>query len=177
MKVCAACNQDLPKDGFSKKQWQLKGDRRCKKCTAENREVSLDALPAHGVAASDVDNHTSEVDEDAVTEQQIVSTHGVAANNVEHQASEVEEEMRKASIDPVYEIFNKFYSSFNGLNSVRGERSPGAEGASCWICLEEEADDSGEPLRRDCSCRGGSGWAHVACLVEYSKEKSKIEHF
>ena len=141
--------------------------------------MNLDALPTHGVAASNVDNQTSEVDEDAVTEQQIVSTHGVAANNVEHQASEVEEELKSAdeAHDNILGIMNLFYSTFNGLNSVRGAKSPGAEGASCWICLEEEADDSGEPLRRDCSCRGGSGWAHLSCIVEYSKQKSKIEHF
>ena len=44
MKVCAACSQELPKDKFSKKQWQLKC-RRCKECIAENREVTLLKTP------------------------------------------------------------------------------------------------------------------------------------
>lgn len=43
MKICAACSQTLPKEKFSKKQWQLKCQRRCKECIAENREVDLGA--------------------------------------------------------------------------------------------------------------------------------------
>ena len=43
MKICAACNQALSNDKFSKKQWQLKQRRRCKKCIADKREVNLDA--------------------------------------------------------------------------------------------------------------------------------------
>ena len=38
MKICASCHEDLPKDKFSKKQWKLE-KRRCKVCTADNREV------------------------------------------------------------------------------------------------------------------------------------------
>ena len=45
MKICAACSQSLPKEKFSKKQWQLKqSQRRCKDCIADNREVNLEAL-------------------------------------------------------------------------------------------------------------------------------------
>jgi len=33
----------------------------------------------------------------------------------------------------------------------------------CLICSEEGTDESGEPLRRDCSCRGSdSGFAHLS---------------
>ena len=40
MKICAACHEDLPKDSYSKKQWKLdEYQRRCKVCTADNREV------------------------------------------------------------------------------------------------------------------------------------------
>ena len=40
MKICAACHTDLPKDSYSKKQWKLdECQRRCKVCTANNREV------------------------------------------------------------------------------------------------------------------------------------------
>ncbi|KAL7527594.1 hypothetical protein ACHAWF_002237 [Thalassiosira exigua] len=44
--------------------------------------------------------------------------------------------------------------------------------ASCWICLEEGADESSQPLRRDCSCRADNGFAHLPCLVQYAKTKS-----
>ena len=43
MKICAACSQELPKEKFSKKQWQLKQRRRCKECIAENRVAKLGA--------------------------------------------------------------------------------------------------------------------------------------
>ena len=43
MKICAACSQELPKEKFSKKQWQIKKQRRCKECIAENRDVTLEA--------------------------------------------------------------------------------------------------------------------------------------
>ena len=40
MKICAACHEDLPKESYSKKQWKLdECQRRCKVCTANNREV------------------------------------------------------------------------------------------------------------------------------------------
>ena len=47
MKLCAACNQELPKGNFSKKQWQLKQYRRCKSCIADNREVNLETPLNH----------------------------------------------------------------------------------------------------------------------------------
>ena len=42
MKLCAACSQALPKEKFSKKQWQLKQRRRCKECILDNRELQLE---------------------------------------------------------------------------------------------------------------------------------------
>ena len=41
MKLCAACSQTLTKEKFSKKQWQLKEQRRCKECIAGNREAEI----------------------------------------------------------------------------------------------------------------------------------------
>lgn len=41
-------------------------------------------------------------------------------------------------------------------------------GASCWICLEEGSDETGQ-LVRDCSCRGSAGFAHLACIVKYAE--------
>ena len=44
MKLCAACNADLPKANFSKKQWKVDdSQRRCKSCVANNREPLLPA--------------------------------------------------------------------------------------------------------------------------------------
>lgn len=45
--------------------------------------------------------------------------------------------------------------------------------ASCWLCLEEGPDELGEPLVRDCSCRGSSGLAHISCLINYAKSESR----
>ena len=56
----------------------------------------------------------------------------------------------------------------------KGAPPPGAPppGASCWICLDEEPDDEGRPIVRDCSCRGASaGFAHLSCLVQYAEQK------
>jgi len=40
MKECAACNQELSKDNFSKKQYKLKqNERRCKDCVADNQPI------------------------------------------------------------------------------------------------------------------------------------------
>jgi hypothetical protein len=48
------------------------------------------------------------------------------------------------------------------------------DGAACYICLEEKADEEGKPPVRDCSCRGDSaGFAHFSCLAIYAKQKCK----
>jgi len=48
------------------------------------------------------------------------------------------------------------------------------DGAACYFCLGEEADEEGMPLVRDCSCRGDSaGFAHLSCLTKYAEQKSK----
>ena len=44
-------------------------------------------------------------------------------------------------------------------------------GASCYICLDEGPDEAGNPLVRDCSCRGDTaGFAHLSCIVEYAEQ-------
>jgi hypothetical protein len=44
----------------------------------------------------------------------------------------------------------------------------------CYICLDEDDDDDGKPLVRDCSCRGDSaGFAHQSCIVQFAEQKSK----
>jgi len=45
----------------------------------------------------------------------------------------------------------------------------------CWICLDSGPHaESGSPLRRECSCRGLSGYAHSDCLARYARRKSSI---
>ena len=42
--------------------------------------------------------------------------------------------------------------------------------APCYVCLEDGADEAGEPLVRDCSCRGEtSAGYHLSCIIKYAK--------
>ena len=63
---------------------------------------------------------------------------------------------------------------------VKNQGGPSAvdgKGPTCWICLENGADEGGKPLRRDCSCRGDdSGFAHLSCIVGYAESQSKKWH-
>jgi hypothetical protein len=46
--------------------------------------------------------------------------------------------------------------------------------AVCYLCLDGGADDAGQPLRRDCACRGtDAGFVHLSCLTDYAETKSK----
>lgn len=46
--------------------------------------------------------------------------------------------------------------------------------ALCWICLEGGPDKKGEPLVRDCACRGSdAGFAHTSCIIKYAIKKSE----
>lgn len=49
---------------------------------------------------------------------------------------------------------------------------PTAEEDKCWICLDA-SHASGEPLRRDCSCRRDWGWVHFPCLVNFAIQKTR----
>ena len=42
----------------------------------------------------------------------------------------------------------------------------------CWICLEEGPNNLGQPLRRDCACRGSGGYVHLSCLARYAQQKA-----
>jgi hypothetical protein len=45
-------------------------------------------------------------------------------------------------------------------------------GTVCWICLEEGPDKKGEPIVRDCACRGDdAGFAHPSCNIKYATKK------
>ena len=44
----------------------------------------------------------------------------------------------------------------------------------CYLCLDGGADESDQPLRRDCACRGtDAGFVHLSCLVGFAETKSK----
>jgi hypothetical protein len=44
----------------------------------------------------------------------------------------------------------------------------------CYLCLDGDLDDDGQPLRRDCACRGtDAGFVHLSCLTGYAETKSK----
>ena len=44
--------------------------------------------------------------------------------------------------------------------------------AVCYLCLDG-GDESGQPLRRDCACRGtDAGFVHLSCLTDYAEIKS-----
>ena len=43
----------------------------------------------------------------------------------------------------------------------------------CYLCLDGDVDDDGQPLRRDCACRGtDAGFVHLSCLANYAATKS-----
>ena len=44
----------------------------------------------------------------------------------------------------------------------------------CYICWDEAETDS-NPIRRDCECKGTSGWVHIHCLVESVECKGHID--
>jgi len=47
-----------------------------------------------------------------------------------------------------------------------------AAAPSCWICLDQDPDESGGQIKRGCACRGAAaGFAHVACLAKYARTK------
>lgn len=62
--------------------------------------------------------------------------------------------------------------STNGDGTEEETRLQVPARASCWICLEEGPDETGQPLRRECVCRGDSGFVHLSCFVNYASRKS-----
>jgi hypothetical protein len=69
---------------------------------------------------------------------------------------------------------NEVDASEDGPSSLLASDDDGV--AVCYLCLGGGADDEdGQPLRRDCACRGtDAGFVHLACLAEYAETKSKL---
>ena len=60
MKLCAACNADLPKANFSKKQWKVDdSQRRCKVCVADNRELQVQSQSTINNNELDINNNNN----------------------------------------------------------------------------------------------------------------------
>ena len=57
-------------------------------------------------------------------------------------------------------------------SSLASSEDDGA--AVCYLCLDGGDDDAGQPLRRDCACRGSdAGFVHLSCLTNYAATKSE----
>jgi hypothetical protein len=68
-------------------------------------------------------------------------------------------------------------TSTNEVDTTSSLASGDDDGAVCYLCLDGGVDESGQPLRRDCACRGtDAGFVHLACLAEYAETKSKQAH-
>jgi hypothetical protein len=64
----------------------------------------------------------------------------------------------------------------NKVNESSSLAPDGDDGeAVCYLCLDGGVDDNdGQPLRRDCACRGtDAGFVHLSCLTNYAEAKSK----
>jgi hypothetical protein len=62
------------------------------------------------------------------------------------------------------------------MNDVDASFSIPTDGeAVCYLCLNGGVDDeTNQPLRRDCACRGtDAGFVHLSCLTNYAETKSK----
>jgi hypothetical protein len=47
----------------------------------------------------------------------------------------------------------------------------------CYLCLDGGVDEAGQPVRRDCACRGSdAGFVHLSCLTNYAATKSELAY-
>ena len=66
-------------------------------------------------------------------------------------------------------------TEFSFPASFLGSGGNGDGESVCYLCLGGDLDDDdGQPLRRDCACRGtDAGFVHLSCLTKYAETKSK----
>ena len=234
-KVCGACQEDLVISAFSKKQWQLKSQRRCKDCIALDMPVcntmKQDPAPAittknnnnkhskskkkhsqptstrpfstTGHSSSTCNNglrptstldgappptletcaeikkimsdpnHLSAILKDRKCFEDMLQANpnyaNTVANNPFMQESlqhlpngEHTELMIKMMKDMSVEQVQKWMSSDYGTLDEKKVQMKTArkltDEAACWVCLDDGCDEDGNPLVRDCSCRGNSGY-------------------
>ena len=58
-KLCGACSNELPKDAFSKKQWQQKQQRRCTSCVDSNRDIDTSTSAASVKSSAQTSNSST----------------------------------------------------------------------------------------------------------------------
>jgi hypothetical protein len=64
-------------------------------------------------------------------------------------------------------------TSTNEVNATTSLVSGEGE-AVCYLCLDGGVDETNQPLRRDCACRGtDAGYVHLSCLTNFAETKSK----
>jgi E3 ubiquitin-protein ligase DOA10 len=63
----------------------------------------------------------------------------------------------------------------NDVDAASSLAIGGDREAVCYLCLDGGVDDDdGQPLLRDCACRGtDAGFVHLSCLTNYAAAKSR----
>jgi hypothetical protein len=79
------------------------------------------------------------------------------------------------------EFIDALVTARKGANQLEGGPSPSlasdSEAAVCYLCLDGGDDEAGQPMRRDCACRGtDAGFVHLSCLTNYAETKSVQAH-
>ena len=233
-KICGACQEDLVISAFSKKQWQLKSQRRCKDCIALDMPVcntmKQDPTPVttkhnnnkHSKSKKKHSQPTSTRPFSTTRHSSSTCNNGLRPTNTLDGAPpptlEQCAELKKFMSDPnqlaailkdrkcFEDMFqaNPNYANTMANNPLMQEslqRMPNGEEtelmiemmkdmsveqvqkwmssdcgtldekkvsmkaaknltneAACWVCLDDGCDEDGNPLVRDCSCRGNSGY-------------------
>ena len=94
----------------------------------------------------------------------------ISDENIMHLLAEDQAHSEGAGMEAVRSIFS-LTRMIADLGRMAGECEEKRH--ECWICLSDEADESGRLPMRDCSCRGDDlGHAHVECLKEYARKAS-----
>ena len=141
MKKCSACHDELPRSAYSGTQWKLTGcQRRCKQCVSRGKPIVPDDDDGGEAGAGERDGF-------------------VAANE--------NGEVTAVSTTPSGGPVGRTRKGADG--TTRPSAVEDADDRSCWICLDSGPDTSGITLRRDCSCRGDSGWVHIDCLKKFAR--------
>jgi hypothetical protein len=94
-----------------------------------------------------------------------------------------------ASLLVIVEVFYRTRNKMISANKVNTSSSPASDNdgvatsslayssdkdAVCYLCLDGDLDNDGQPLQRDCACRGtDAGFVHLSCLANYAATKSK----
>lgn len=59
---------------------------------------------------------------------------------------------------------NDAFNAHHYITQGNEEEDDANDDTCCYICWDSDSQP-GNPLRRDCGCKGTAGWAHIDCLV------------